>query len=339
MVEYVNTSESGGDIREMVRRDIMESATFSWPYLMMNVLAAMIACYGLFADSPAVVIGAMLIAMLLGPITGVGLALVDNDLKLLKNGLLALVGGIAGVMIAAFVLGVVHRNIPLTSEIMARTSPNLIDLMIALAGGTAGAYATISPRLNAAVTGVAIATALVPPLAAASILFARAEIGLAFGAMLLAFTNIVGIQFAFSVVLWLSGFRAVTCSSGLCMTGFLKRSAVSVVILIALAVVLTIDLRNVIAREVFETETRETLRRHITSVSGYHLAEVRFEPVENVTIVRAVVRGPSVPTARQVAALESSLPRPPGGTKIELRIRAVKTMTISRKGRLYAESE
>jgi hypothetical protein len=74
-------------------------------------------------------------------------------------------------------------DIPITSEIMTRTAPNFLDLMIALAGGVAGAYATVSFRLSLALVGVAIATALVPPLASAGILLARGEISLALGAL------------------------------------------------------------------------------------------------------------------------------------------------------------
>lgn len=90
---------------------------------------------------------------------------------------------------------------PLTGEILSRTTPNLMDLMIALGGGAAGAYSMISPRLNVAFVGVAIATALAPPLAASAICLARGQYSLAFGALLFAFANIVGIQVAGSIVM------------------------------------------------------------------------------------------------------------------------------------------
>jgi uncharacterized hydrophobic protein (TIGR00271 family) len=164
----------------------------------MNVLAAIIATYGLFANSPAVVISAMIVAVLLGPIVGISLALVDIDTKLLVKSLTSLLVGAIGVVATAFIIGTIHQDIPITNEIMARTAPNLLDLMVALAGGAAGAYATVSPRLSIAVVGVAIAVALVPALSAAGVLFARGEVDLAFGALLLVLTNMVAIQFAAS---------------------------------------------------------------------------------------------------------------------------------------------
>ena len=121
------------------RDSIRSGARFDVPYVTMNVLATVVASYGLFANSPAVVIGAMIIAMLLGPIEGVAFALVDGDPKLLRDAFLAEFGGVAIVLVTAFVLGLIHRDIPISSEILSRTSPNFLALMIALGGGAAGA--------------------------------------------------------------------------------------------------------------------------------------------------------------------------------------------------------
>jgi uncharacterized hydrophobic protein (TIGR00271 family) len=323
--------------KRAVREHIREGASFSWAYLLMNMLAATIACYGLFANSPAVVIGAMIVAMLLGPITGIGLALVDSDMALLRQGLTTLLGGVAGVMITASILGTIHRDIPITNEIMARTSPNLIDLMVALAGGAAGAYATVSPRLSIAFVGVAIATALVPPLSSACILLARGETTLALGAFLLAFTNMVAIQFASSTVLWLTGFRRVTRTAGLGIVEFLKDNSISIVVLVALGVMLGTNLQRVIARQLFESTTRSILAQEIGTSAGSYLAEVRFETVSGATLVRAVVRGPNPPSAAQVGALEDKLPPPPDGTALELRVRFVQTLSMNRDGTLFAD--
>ena len=325
--------------RAAVRESIRAGSAFSLPCLAMNLLATVIASYGLFANSPAVVIGAMIVAMLLGPIAGVSLALVDSDTSLQRRALSTLAGGVVGVLATAFVLGLIHRDIPITGEIMARTSPDLIDLMVALAGGAAGAYATVSPRLSVAFVGVAIATALVPPLSAASILFARGEYQLGLGAFLLAFTNMVAIQFAFSFVLWLTGFRRVTRKRGLDWSTFLKRNLVSIIILTLLAVILTSNLQRVITKRLYETSVRETLRRQVEASNGYYLSEVRFETTRDATIVRAVVRGPSLPSAQQVARMESQLPPVPDGTSLELRIRYVQTAIINRDGPLYTDTD
>jgi uncharacterized membrane protein len=216
--------------------------------------------------------------------------------------------------------------------------------MVALAGGAAGAYASISPRLSAALVGVAIATALVPPLSSASILFAHGDIKLGLGACFLTFTNMVAIQFSSSLVLWLTGFHRLSHASGLSPYKFIHRNAISIAILLVLAVVLTANLQSTIAKQLFETKTRFSLQRTIDNSAGNHLVEVRFETVSSktapvTTIVRAVVRGPLPPSAVQVAAMEALLPSPPDGTKIELRIRFVETMIINRIGPLYNDVE
>lgn len=325
--------------QETVREHIREDASFSNAHLLMNVLAATIASYGLFANSPAVVIGAMIVAMLLGPITGVSLALVDSDAKILLKSLLSLLSGAVAILAIAFLIGTVHRDMPITGEIMARTAPNFLDLMIALAGGAAGAYATVSFRLSLALVGVAIATALVPPLSCASILLARGEASLALGAFELAFVNLVAIQFSASVVLWLTGFRRVTRTSGQPVTNFLKQNLLSITILVVFGVSLSVTSRHVIAKQLFETKIRFTLQQEINSSLGSHLVGASFEKTSGKTIVRAVVRGPVPPSAAQVAALEGKLPSPPDGTTVTLRIRFVELMIIDRDGAVDSDAE
>ena len=137
----------------------------------------------------------------------------------------------------------------MTEEIYARTAPTPMDLMIALGGGAAGAFAMISPRLSVAFVGVAIATALVPPFASSAICLARGEFSLAFGAFLLAFTNIVAIQTTGSFVMWLGGFRG---SPRAIHVSEVKRNLLSAVLLAALAVVLAVQLRRMIGAEVYK---------------------------------------------------------------------------------------
>jgi uncharacterized hydrophobic protein (TIGR00271 family) len=321
------------------REAIRWGAKFDFAFFVMNTLSAVIASYGLLENSPAVVIGAMIIAMLLGPIAGTALALVDGDTKSLLKTVTSLVGGIAVVLVTGLVIGFIHSSIPITDEITARTTPNLMDLMIALAGGAAGAYATVTSRLSVAFVGVAIATALVPPICSGSILLARGEFALSGGAYLLAFTNIVAIQVAFSVVLWLKGFRRVSAVAGLNVVMFLQRNLISVLILAVLAVVLTGNLRSAVTREVFQSAVRHALREAMAKSPGSHLADVRMEAGEKATIIRAVMRGPRQPTIEDVAAFAAALPRDPDNSKLELRVRFVQTVTVTPRGILFADTE
>ncbi len=332
----MDASEHRAAHRDTIRHQIREGARLDFAYVFMNVLAATVACYGLLADSAAVVIGAMVIAMLLGPIIGIGLALVDGDAALLRKGSVTVICGVLVVLVTAFVVGLLHRMIPAGKELLSRTSPNLFDLMIALGGGAAGAYAMISPRLSTAFVGVAIATALVPPLATASIFLARGQAPLAVGAFLLAVTNMVAIQVAASVVLWCHGYQDVLRRRNR-TPSVLAGDAVSVAVLLALAVVLGLNLHHLTRQLLFEATTRARLAQALGAVPGSYLAEVRISREPAATIVRAVVRGPQAVTADQVGAMETQLPPPLDGTRLELRIRYVYATVLTRKGPLYTD--
>ncbi len=319
--------------KETICASIRENAVFTLPYVLMNTLATVVACYGLLQNSTAVVIGAMIIAMLLGPISGIALALVCGDNGLLRKSLGAELGGVLTVMIVAFLIGKVHQDMPLTNEILARTTPNILDLMIALAGGAAGAYATVSPRLSVGLVGVAIATALVPPLSTCSICLARGETRLALGGFLLFFANFIAIQFASSIVMFLHGYH----KTGLHSLGrrlLLKRHALSFAVLIILASLLGYDFSQTIAKQSYETKTRQALERAILEYPGVHLADLRFQRHNATVIVTAVLRTPYSFSPKRVAAMEDILPVQSGMTT-ELHIRSVITKETIRNGYLH----
>src|SRR3954452_7459063 len=102
--------------RETIRRNLRDNAVFDTAFVVMNALATVVASYGLLQDSAAVVIGAMVIATLLGPTFGLALALVEGDNRLLRKALLAAVGGVGLSLCIALFIGVIHQDAPLTRE-------------------------------------------------------------------------------------------------------------------------------------------------------------------------------------------------------------------------------
>ncbi|TAJ98342.1 TIGR00341 family protein [bacterium] len=271
----MNPSTELAGQQEAVRKNIREGASLSTAYVTMNVPATIVARAGLFANSPAVVIGAMVIAMLLGPITGIALALVDGDTRLLRMALAAEIGGVIIVVATAFIGGKIFQHVPLTDEIMARTAPNLLDLIIALAGGAAGAYATASRHVSVGLVGVAIATALVPPLSSSGILLARGESQLAFGVFLPALTNIVAIQFASSGMFWLFGYHQITRRPQEGQSRLLG-NAISLGLLVVLTVVLGFSFTQSLAKQRFEASVRDNVTQALDSFPGAYLADLRF---------------------------------------------------------------
>ena len=289
-----------------VRVTIEANALPSKMYFVMNILSAIIASYGLVIDSAAVVIGAMLVAMMLGPITGIALAIIDYRMPLLRKSLITVTIGVSLVVLVGFIVGWLHKGQPLTAEILSRTQPTSMDLMIALAGGTAGAYAMVSPHLSVAVVGVAVATALVPPLAASGILFAHGETQLGLGAALLAITNIIAIQFTNAMVLWFLGFRRLVdddYKSSTFLT-FLRRNAVTLLLLLGLGTYLTINLNKNARQQTFEGSVKATINQYFSD-KGNVLTNTQFDITDDNQVVRAIIRGETTPSSYDVRQIEA----------------------------------
>lgn len=175
-------------------------------FLVMLTLSVVVAVMGLSLDSAAVVIGAMLLAPLMQPVLAAGACL---SMALFTKSLIAVAkvaGATAWSIGIAYLLSLALPDSTLTSEVLARTQPDIKDLAVALAAGAAGAYATVQEDVSSSLPGVAVAVALVPPLGSVGIALELGSNSLAFGALLLYFTNLAAILFASIVVFVLTGF-------------------------------------------------------------------------------------------------------------------------------------
>lgn len=292
---------------KQVRLNIQTNALPSKTFFIMNALAAIIAGYGLLTNSSAVVIGAMLVAMMLGPISGIALSLIDNRWILFRTALTTLSLGILMIYAIGIILGLINIDIPITHEILSRTQPTIMDLMIALAGGAAGAFASVSPRLSVAVVGVAVATALVPPLVASGILFAHMEWANAANAFILAATNVVAIQVSSSLVLWIAGFRRgsdLEVKSN--VIEFLKRNAISLVFLLVLTIYLSLNFLHMLHQRLYETDIKSEVETFLNKNNNI-VDTIQFEKRDEFTLVRVVVRGDTVPKSSEIGKLNASL--------------------------------
>jgi uncharacterized hydrophobic protein (TIGR00271 family) len=308
---------------EFGRESIRQSAGFDRPFVLSNLAATVIASAGLLGDSSATVIGAMLVATLMSPIMGIGLALVDFDNRLLRKSLLALVGGAIMVLAIGMLIGCIAPAIAPTQEMLSRTAPRLLDLVVALASGAIGAYAVTSTRLSAAVVGVSIAVALVPPLATAGIFLSRAQWPLAQGAFLLAFVNMVAIQVGASISLKLCGYDGIAGRENRSLTTVLRREAVSVILMIALVAMLAMHGVRLYTQQRYETSVRDTLRAALAKQPDARVNEVSFATRDGQAVVTAVVQSPERLTRSEVAELGRQLPHTPDGSAPQLRLRHV----------------
>jgi uncharacterized hydrophobic protein (TIGR00271 family) len=200
-----------GERREVIDRLFprgIPRRQFFTRFVSLMMLSTAIAVFGILGDSTAVVIGAMLVAPLMFPVLGGAAAIVMGwPRRIVNRALLVAAGSLLAVLLAAAISFVIPgRATPLPAELMARTSPNLLDLGIALAAGAAGAYGQVRRHAADALTGVAVAVALVPPLAVVGITLQLTEWQLAVGAALLFLANVVGIVIAASATFLAAGF-------------------------------------------------------------------------------------------------------------------------------------
>ncbi len=298
---------NGAASRQAVRKRIRDGAAVDPAYLIMNALATVVACFGLLQDSTAVVIGAMLIAMLLGPISGIALGLVDGNALLLRVALQAELVGVGLVLLIAVTIGSVFDDIPLGREVVARTQPNILDLAVALAGGTAGAYAMVSPRVSTGLVGVAIATALVPPLSVCGLLLARGETDAARGALLLFLANFVAILVASALVLWLHGYRRLKRRSARESVTVFAGHAFSALMLAVLAVALGLNFQRVLADQRLVSRVRAAVDARMDEVSNSQLVETRVKTLDGVIQIEITLRAPQRPSYEQVVTWQTDI--------------------------------
>ena len=330
---HVSTSfsESLNDKRSAIYETVASGSTLSMPYLTMNVAAALIAGLGLIENSPATIIGAMLIAMLYGPIVGIGLGLAKADVQLLGRSLLAEFVGAVVVLAAGLLIGICTRDLRIGSEILSRTSPSLVDLLVALVGGLAGGFTFVSTGLSGVVVGVAIATSLVPPLTTCGILLARQLPSLATGAFLLFLANFAAIALGAMLTFLLSGHRPAAANR---TKKVLVPRLVCLSLVLLLALHLNGTLRRVSAQSTMQSDIRKALAKEIAKIPGARLVDLTLARRDSKISVWVVVRTPQPISPDQVAQL-NDLADNLTGRDISLTVRSVITAETTRYGNVY----
>ncbi|AGB15468.1 TIGR00341 family protein [Halovivax ruber XH-70] len=215
--DQYSASGAGGarTSRQVLRTKADEFTPALSIYLVMLLISAVVATAGLLADSPAVVVGSMVIAPLLGPALAASVGIVTGDDALRRGGFRYQVLGVSVVVLASIGLATLARlaglepagvDIVLVAELEERVSPNLFSVLVALGAGVAGIL-SLTRGFSEAIVGVMIAAALIPPAAAVGITTAWGMNGAALGALILVTVNLLSINLAALVTLWIAGYR------------------------------------------------------------------------------------------------------------------------------------
>ena len=252
---------------------ISSGVTFHGANLWVLVFAVFIASLGLNVNSTAVIIGAMLISPLMGPIVGMGLGIGISDLALLKR---SIKNYLVATGISVLTATLYFLITPLTeaqSELLARTSPTLYDVLIALCGGAAGVLALSTRGSGNVIPGVAIATALMPPLCTAGYGLAMGEPSFFFGAFYLYFINTVFITLATFVGVRMLRFKQKQFIDAARMIT-VKRYIIGIVVLTMLpAAYMTVQ---IIRQSVLENDTNRFVRNEL-AFKGTQIISQKFD--------------------------------------------------------------
>lgn len=289
------------DLREAMR----DSARPGANYFVLIVLSAIIAALGLLLNSAAVVIGAMLVAPLMSPILGFSLGMVLGDIRLVRLSIEAMFKGVALALMIAVVIGAASPIRELTQEIMLRTQPTLLDLAVALASGMAGAYALSRDEVSAALPGVAISAALLPPLSAAGLGLSFGEPHVAGGAFLLFLANIAAISLAGAIVFILLGVRAQTWQPE--ARRRVRRGLMGFVLLVVvIAIPLGIIMAGIVQQANIRSEIRQVLTEHV-DVPRAELTDFEHRVERERLVVVATVRAVDPLEPEAIDAMASAL--------------------------------
>ncbi len=265
---------------DAVMADVLEGGAATPRYLFMATMSCGIAILGLLQSSAAVVIGAMLISPLMGPIMQLGFSLCVIDFRMMRRALIALVIGTLVALLMSYLIVKASPIREATSEILARTRPTLFDLMVAVFSGLAGAYAAIT-RKGETIVGVAIATALMPPLAVVGYGLAVGSMAIAGNAFFLFMTNLLAIALSVTLVAKWYGFGMQNSSQSTAWQAVLIAMT-----FLVLAVPLGIALRDIAASTWIgnggRVETEAYLSRNGGAIDSFHVDHSGQVPIFNV---------------------------------------------------------
>lgn len=275
--------QAGKDLRKLVRTE----GEVTKAYMLMCALSAGIAILGLLQSSTAVVIGAMLISPLMGPIASMGFGFASLDGRQIRDSAKVIALGAAIGILMGILLTWVSPIRSATPEIIARTEPTLLDLAVAVLSGMAGAYATVQQK-GATAIGVAIATALMPPLATVGYGIGVANFSFAFGAFLLFLTNLAAIAFSFALIARMSG--AARPIANVEITP--RFIAAGIAAFAVLATPLGVTLYRVTAEARAQATVRDTLVKEL-GIRRVNIAQLQVKwPLRGAPTVDAVVLTP-----------------------------------------------
>ncbi|HMB25851.1 MAG TPA: TIGR00341 family protein [Patescibacteria group bacterium] len=288
--------------QQKVYGEIQESAQPDFDFYVMSVLAGIIVILGIIIDSPAVVIGGMLLAPLVWPILAAAIGIAMGRSRMLRKALFTIMKSTLLIMLAAILIGLIIPDLLIESnEFLSRTSPTLFELLIGLAAGFVGAFIIAYPKMGEAIAGVVIAAAIVPPIATTGLSLARGDFDLAAGAFLLYLSNLIAITFAATILFLISNFNPSSeTGEEQRKSGFAWTTLFLIVIIIPLLLITR--------QTAQELEQTRIIKNTVTSsLENVAISEVKLDDQQDILVISLTIRSKKNITEDQTAAMENVL--------------------------------
>ncbi|BAZ09154.1 hypothetical protein NIES4071_09600 [Calothrix sp. NIES-4071] len=289
---------------QQIENELSDESSLDLSYLALVVSSCAIASFGLLSNSAAVIIGAMIIAPLMLPIRGLAFGALQGNIILFRKALLSLCVGTLLAVIISYSLGELVGLPTYGSEILARSSPNLLDLGIAIAAGGISGYAKLEPKISGSLAGTAIAVALMPPICVIGLGLAQLNWSLSIGATLLYLTNLLGIALSCMLTFLIAGYTSI------------KRARKPLFWTVALTTILLIPLgisfTRLIRQAQLEANVRQALLNKTVTFQRLELLKSETNWLSNPPVIRLNVRAKEAVTPRQVELLEDFIKKQMG---------------------------
>lgn len=312
--------------REEVYKHIKIESPGGKTYFLLVTLAAIVATLGLLTNSSSVIIGAMLISPIMSPIIAMSFSITLGDSKIFSIAIKEIIlGTILAITVSVFItLFLPSRT--LTAEILSRTKPTIIDLIIALSSGAAGAYTMCNKKESSVIPGVAIATALMPPLCVVGTGLAQGDYTVAFGGFILFLTNLIAINLASAIVFKAFGFTTkdeiykINDETSTIRT-HKRRLLISIMAFVIILIPLSFFMYSTIVQEKNRKLIDDSLNETTQSIDGVDLINYTYKYENNKYIISAVVRSVNKLDGSNIKFMENNLEKQLGKpTEIRMKV-------------------
>ncbi len=272
-LQYVN------DIRhldeEKVVHKIQENSSFSLSYVLLLSAAIAVCTLGLLLDSSPVVIGGMLLSPLMWPLLHIAVGISEEQVRSIRKGLALLLLSVGVSIISTVIITYISPIKVISNEILARTQPTLIDIIVAIVGGGIAALSITQPKISDSVAGVAVATALMPPLCVGGIGITLQNQEVFTGGMLLFASNVFSIVFVGTLTFFILGITR---------TSKQRIKFKAIVVLLAMLIGISIPLFNYLQSYVFKTFAYDQVQASLHRTLGKISPDISIDNVKTTVV-------------------------------------------------------